>query len=117
MWSDYKNYKRRPGPPKFFFFLLVAAVFVAIFSGIVMWLWNAILPELVGVNPIRFWEATGLLILCRILFGGLPFKSFPKHVAEKRAYWREKWINMSDEDKIQFKEKWKDWCKHRENRC
>lgn len=106
---------RRSGPPKLVFFMLVASIFIAIFSSIVMWLWNAILPGLVGANPIRFWEAAGLLVLCRILFGSLPFKSFPRHVAEKRAYWRDKWINMSEEEKIEFKLKWKDRCRSQRN--
>jgi hypothetical protein len=37
----------------------------------VMLLWNWLLPPLFGVPLVTFWQAVGLLALCRILFGGL----------------------------------------------
>ena len=45
-------------------------VFSAIGGGIVMLLWNWLAPELFGLRTITFWQAFGLLALCRILFGG-----------------------------------------------
>ena len=38
---------------------------------IVKLLWNWLLPGLFGWPPVTFWQAAGLLALCRILFGGL----------------------------------------------
>ncbi|MFA5909359.1 MAG: hypothetical protein WC815_11315 [Vicinamibacterales bacterium] len=35
-----------------------------------MWLWNWLVPGLFGLRQLGFWEALGLLALCRILFGG-----------------------------------------------
>jgi hypothetical protein len=46
------------------------ALFIAIGGQVVMYLWNAILPDLFGLRTITFWQALGLLALCRILFGG-----------------------------------------------
>lgn len=40
-------------------------------GGIVMQLWNWLLPPLFGWHRITFWQALGLLALSRILFGGL----------------------------------------------
>jgi len=37
---------------------------------IVLHLWNWLLPSLFGWREITFWQAVGLLALCRILFGG-----------------------------------------------
>jgi hypothetical protein len=37
---------------------------------LVMQLWNWLLPPLFGWREITFWQALGLLALCRILFGG-----------------------------------------------
>src|SRR5205807_5902256 len=37
---------------------------------LVMHLWNWLLPPLFGWRLITFWQALGLLLLCRILFGG-----------------------------------------------
>ena len=45
-------------------------LFAAIGGWIVMLLWNWLAPTLFGLNTITFWQAFGLLALCRILFGG-----------------------------------------------
>jgi hypothetical protein len=46
-------------------------LFIAIGGTVVMLLWNWLLPPLFGWREITFWQALGLLALCRILFGGL----------------------------------------------
>jgi len=51
-------------------FLGVLALF-AVFSLIVMLLWNAVLPDLLKVGNLSYLQAAGILFLCRILFGGL----------------------------------------------
>ena len=105
---------RYAGRGRFFFFPFIAAIFLLVMGGIVMFLWNAILPPLVSVNAITYWQAVGLLALCRILFGNFrkpgPFgrSSGPKH-HNKRHYWREKWNQMTPEEREQVKEKWKKW--------
>jgi hypothetical protein len=45
-------------------------VFIFIGGAIVKHLWNWLLPPLFGWPRIGFWQALGLLALCRILFGG-----------------------------------------------
>ena len=57
---------------KWIFFVapLAVALFVALFGEVVMHLWNWLLPALFGWRQITFWQALGLLVLCRILFGG-----------------------------------------------
>ena len=49
--------------------LLFATLAVAVFSFAVMSLWNWLMPAIFGTNPITFWQAVGLLLLSRILFG------------------------------------------------
>ena len=46
------------------------ALFIFLGGWIVMSLWNWLLPALFGWRMITFWQALGMLILCRILFGG-----------------------------------------------
>jgi hypothetical protein len=53
-----------------FLFPLLGAALIALFGAIVMWLWNAVLPVVTNVQPLNFWQAIGLLVLCKILFGG-----------------------------------------------
>ena len=50
--------------------LLGMAVFIAIGAVVVRLLWNWLLPPIFGWTQITFWQAFGLLALCRILFGG-----------------------------------------------
>jgi hypothetical protein len=45
-------------------------LFVALGGYVVMQLWNWLTPELFGWRSVTFWQALGLLALCRILFGG-----------------------------------------------
>lgn len=45
--------------------------FIALFGWVVMLLWNLLIPELFGLQTISFWQAAGLLLLCKILFGGI----------------------------------------------
>jgi hypothetical protein len=51
--------------------ILAMLLFIAIGGEIVLHLWNWLLPPLFGWRQITFWQALGLLVLCRILFGGL----------------------------------------------
>ena len=44
-------------------------LFIFIGGQVVMLLWNWLLPSLFGWHAITFWQAVGLLALCRILFG------------------------------------------------
>jgi uncharacterized membrane protein len=50
--------------------ILGIVVFTAIGGGVVMLLWNWLAPTLFGLRLITFFQAIGLLALCRILFGG-----------------------------------------------
>ena len=45
-------------------------IFIRIGGEVVMHLWNWLAPALFGLRLITFWQALGLLALCRILFGG-----------------------------------------------
>jgi hypothetical protein len=53
--------------------LAILAMFLFAFVGgqVVLHLWNWLLPPLFGWRQVSFWQALGLLALCRILFGGL----------------------------------------------
>lgn len=49
---------------------VIAVLFVTIGGQVVMQLWNWLMPAIFGWKEITFWQAIGLLALCRILFGG-----------------------------------------------
>lgn len=52
------------------FIPLFYIAFIILFGGCVMLLWNWLMPELFGLPTITFWQAAGILLLCKILFGG-----------------------------------------------
>ena len=57
---------------KFILWPILFLVAIAALSAVVMLLWNAIVPALFTTVPaIHYLQALGLLVLCRILFGGL----------------------------------------------
>ncbi len=45
--------------------------FAFLFGAVVMWLWNWLMPELFHLGIITYWQAVGLAILGRLLFGSL----------------------------------------------
>lgn len=53
------------------FIPLCFVAFIALFGWVVMLLWNWLMPELFGLQTINFWQAAGLLLLCKILLGGI----------------------------------------------
>lgn len=77
-------------------------VFAALFGWLVMVLWNWLMPELFGLQTISFWQAVGLLLLCKILFGGIGgghhghHHGGCHHGANKL---RERWESMTPEER------------------
>lgn len=54
--------------------ILGIVAFVFIGGHLVLQLWNWLLPPLFGFPEVNFWQALGLLALCRILFGGFGWR-------------------------------------------
>jgi hypothetical protein len=86
-----------------FGFALLALLFVGVVSAIVMGLWNWLVPPLFGGRAIDFWQAVGLLILARILFGGFRGRG-GWHWAGWRHRMRERWAQMTPEERAKFRE-------------
>ena len=96
---------------KFIFFLPVVALIATALGFIVMYLWNWILPEVTHAGRLNFWQALGLLVLCRLLFGNFN-KGGGGHnrFREKAMGMRSKWQSMNDEERAKFKEEYKRRC-------
>ena len=112
MLRERMSYQRRFHPLKVLFFALVAIAFVAAISWVVMALWNYVLVNAISVKPINFWQAAGLLILSKILFG-FGFGSRGRWRGKRRhraSHWKDKWMHMSEEERKEFKAKWREKC-------
>ncbi len=51
-------------------FILFGILFFAVMGLVIFGLWNALIPAILGLPKISFWQALGLFILSRVLFGG-----------------------------------------------
>ena len=89
-------------------FALFAGLFVTVLGFVVTRLWNWLMPALFGWHPIGFWQAVGILVLSRILFGG--FRG--RH--GRHMYWRhrmrERWEQMTPEEREKFRQSMRGRC-------
>jgi hypothetical protein len=81
---------------------IFGTIAIAVFGFVVMSLWNWLVPTLFRLPAITFWQALGLVILCKILFGG-----FHSH-SGRRTHWRrrmrERWEELTPEEREKFRE-------------
>ena len=82
--------------------ILAMLLFVAIGGAVVLQLWNWLLPPLFGWRQITFWQALGMLALCRILFGGLGGHGGYRSKFRRRM--AERWEAMTPEEQERFRQ-------------
>jgi len=93
------------------FIPIAIAAGVFLFGSLVMLLWNWLMPAVFGLGIITFWQAIGLLVLSKILFGG--FKGAHGHCKSHHSRmhdWHGRYMHMSPEAKEKMKAEWKDRC-------
>lgn len=73
------------------FGIIAAAVFALVFGVFVMLLWNWLIPLIFGLTTITYWQAFGIVILAKLIFGAV-------------GHGREDW-----HDKFSSHDKWKKW--------
>ena len=89
--------------------VVLAGLFALVLGVVVQWLWNWLMPDIFGLNPISYWQAFGLLFLAKLLFGGFGHhhpSSHPKkwighdhtnHWKHYNRFWREKGNVVADD--------------------
>lgn len=79
---------------------LTGIIALTLFGFVAMGLWNWLMPSIFGLRAINFWQALGLVILGKILFGG-----FHSH-GGRHTHWRrrmqERWEQMTPEEREKF---------------
>ena len=82
---------------------------VLLFTWALMLLWNAVLPAAIpAVKAINFWQAMGIFALSKILFGFNQGWGGSRRQRKQRL--EDKWINMTPEEREQFKSDWRSRC-------
>jgi hypothetical protein len=95
--------------------ILAMAIFTFIGGEVVMLLWNWLAPVLFGLREVTFWQAIGLLALCRILFGGFGLgggghrsgsrRRMDGRISERiRERMDERWEQMTPEEREKFRQ-------------
>jgi hypothetical protein len=75
--------------------VVFAILVTAVLGFVVMGLWNWLMPALFGWRLITFWRAVGILLLSKILFGGL------RGGPGRHMYSR--WAHMTPEEREKFR--------------
>ena len=94
-------------------FIVPAAIlgilaFVVIGGEIVLHLWNWLLPPLFGWREITFWQAFGILALCRVLFGGHGWRG--RGGSNFRRRMKDRFGHMTPEEREQFRQRMRERC-------
>lgn len=102
---------RKNNGKRAFGILIFLAVFAAT-SAVVMLLWNALIPAIIGWAAINYWQAAGFIILCRLLLGGFGKMAHFGHKHdhhhqkgfsnEQMERIRDKFANMPDDERKEY---------------
>jgi hypothetical protein len=86
----------------FFGKVILVLAGVALAGGVVMALWNTVATTaLSGAHALDYVHALGLLVLCRLLFGGFRGRGF----GNRRRQW-ERWQAMTPEEREALSQRW-----------
>ncbi len=91
--------------------LVLFALGIVLFGYVTMYLWNWIMPYLFKLPMVDFRMAIGMVILSKILLGGIRVKA--EGPWGQRRYWKAKWESMSPEEREKFKHEFAARCRHR----
>ncbi len=87
---------------KIVFIVIFGAIAIAalalLFGYVVMLLWNWLIPAIFGLGTITFWQAVGIVILAKLLFGGFGGKGGGSKSRSKKRFGK------------RFEAKWKERC-------
>ncbi len=113
------------------FGIITAALFALVFGYFVMLLWNWLMPLLFGLTVITYWQAFGIVILAKLIFGAVGWGGRPhghgrwKNWGPSHGEWDikngpDRWKYHRDFWRDEGKEAFDNYIKKREseeNRC
>jgi hypothetical protein len=82
--------------------ILAILAFITAGGEVVLHLWNWLLPPIFGWHEITFWQALGILVLCRILFGGSGWHGSGRSNFRRRM--KERYGHMTPEERERFRQ-------------
>lgn len=91
---------------RFFYFgrfVVLGLAGLILFTFVIMWLWNWLVPELFNGPLLTYWQTLGILILSKILFSGVGkghhprYPAYPGHPHDYPHKFRDKWRKKFEE--------------------
>lgn len=83
-------------------FVAIGIVALPLFGFVIMWLWNWLVPPIFGWHVINFWQALGLFLLSKLLFGSMHGNHGPNRRWRHRMM--ERWEKMTPEEREKFRQ-------------
>lgn len=94
--------------------LVIVAAACVLGGYVVMRLWNWLAPEVFGGHAVTFWQALGLLVLARLLFGR--FGGWRHDHGHWRHRMKDRWEKMTPEEREKLRSSLRERCGRREER-
>ena len=87
-----------------------AGLFALVFGYVVKWVWNMFMPAVFGLSQITFWQAFGIVILAKLLFGGFSPHRYDRGYRYDRLHhhWRFPWNRFRDH-RQDLKSNYRNW--------
>lgn len=77
--------------------VVFAVIFALVFALFVQFIWNAVMPELFGLNTVNFWQAFGIIILAKLLFGGFGHNTHDRWEKDHSSPdWHRHWDHLKE---------------------
>lgn len=83
---------------------LIILGIAALLALAVLGLWNGVLTDVLDVKAITYWQALGILVLARILFGGFPRRGGGFGPPWMRYRMMRQWQSMTPEQREQMRQ-------------
>lgn len=94
-------------------FFLLFLIFFSLATFATMWLWNGVLAVIFHWPAITYWQALGIMVLGRLIFGfgrGGGWHHGHSHHSHWKSRMAEKWRNMTPEERERMRKEWRSRC-------
>jgi uncharacterized membrane protein YraQ (UPF0718 family) len=88
--------------------VVTAIIFGLLFGYFIELLWNWLMPSIFKLGKITYWQAFGLVLLARLIFGGIGHEQHGHH-RDRHHHWRKNGECHGGEEKWRIKGGWQDW--------
>jgi hypothetical protein len=97
----------KSGKGKFAFICVAIVVGILLLVALLQYLWNTLVCDIFNLKAISYWQAFGLFVLSRILFGRGFGKPGPGRFRRNFAHRMDRRRHLSEEERERLRAEWK----------